>query len=801
MNKLQIPASSPTPAPQNQMAQHANNTGVFLKWAPNDISSLEYASENIQSCTGYSAKDLVQGDTSYPQIIHADDRKTILALIRDSADSHTSHFELPPYRLLHRDGSETWVHHTMTLLNNTKEEAPQYSGHLLNLTKGLEAQKESLHQHLYTMLKLMTDTAPDMIWAKDLDDKYIFANKAICEKLLMCDKGESPLGNNDLFYANREKERRHQHTFGQICLNSDQIIKKTKKPSRFLEDGLVRGEYLALDVHKTPFFCEQGKLIGTIGVGRDVTNDLRIKKALEESEKRYRLLAESVRDVIWTLSPNFTPTYITPSIQELSGYSPDEFLTLPLEVHLPPLYRKKFIAIRKFLSYKLEKKLEKPTHHWEFEFIRKDGSIIWLETIASKVKQEDEDSESFICITRETTKRVKAQQEVVKAKEIALASSQTKSEFLANMSHEIRTPMNGVLGMLQLVRETHLNKEQQGYINTALCAGESLLNLINDILDFSKIEAGKIELTEEPFSLQPLLTSITDSFYNLLNEKNLSMSFTVHNQVPEEMIADSSRLRQILINLLSNAVKFTDKGNISIETTLHPGDRCKSSQLHFKISDEGIGISKEFSPHLFKPFVQADGSSSRKHRGTGLGLSIVSKLVKEMEGSVQIESTTDKGTTVYFDIKVQLMVDPKTKYKETTHPDTPSLAPMHILIVEDEKINAMVVTAMLEKLGQTVTLATNGEAAIALANTKRFDCILMDIQMPDMDGVETTKIIRNNSSGACFDIPIIALTAHAMKGDRERFLNAGMNDYLTKPVAIEEIQELLFKTTDSNPRC
>ncbi len=654
---------------------------------------------------------------------------------------------------------------------------------------------EAKYHELYRMMKLMTDTVPDMIWAKDLDDNYIFANKVICQKLLKCDERESPLGKNDLFFAMRERERGFQHTFGEICTESDQVIKKTRQPARFLEDGLVRGKYLALDIYKAPFFDDTGKLIGSVGAGRDVTLDIRIQKELEESEARYRLLAENVRDVIWILDEQLTPLFVTPSIKELSGYSPKEFRSLPLEMHLPPKYHKKFTVIRKFLNYELENNSHNPTRYWEFEFIRKDGVTIWLETLTSTMRDSDGSFEGFICITRETTKRVKAEQELVKAKEAALAASQTKSEFLANMSHEIRTPMNGVLGMMQLLKDTPLSEEQKGYVNTAIESGASLLNLISDILDFSKIEAGKLELIEEPFSLQPLLESIIDSFYAPLAEKDISIFSTIDEQIPKRIIADPARLRQILTNLISNSVKFTEKGKISIIANITPTGKGKNARLLFKIADTGIGISEKFAKHLFEPFVQADGSSRRKYRGTGLGLSIVKQLVEEMGGSVQLESIEGEGTTIYFDILLQLEKAAQAANRETKATDIPILEPMHILVVEDERVNAMVISAMLQKLGQTVTLATDGKAAIAKVGEQHFDCIFMDIQMPEMDGIETTKIIRNDLSNSCHNTPIIALTAHAMKGDRERFLEAGMNDYLTKPIELSELTELLHRTT------
>ncbi len=652
---------------------------------------------------------------------------------------------------------------------------------------------EAKYQELYGMMKLMTNTVPDLIWAKDLNDNYTFANKVICEKLLKCSENESPIGKGDTYFAMREREKGYQHTFDKACIDSDHIIKQHKKPARFLEDGLVRNTYLALDVHKAPLFNKSGKMIGTVGAGRDVTKDLRIQQELRESESRYRLLAENVRDVIWTLDANLHPMFVTPSIEEITGYSTEEFLKLPLDVHLPRKFHKRFSTIRRFLNNELKNGSNISSRLWEFQFICKDGKTIWLETLTSGTWNEDESFAGFICIARETTRRVKTGQELLLAKEAALAASKTKSEFLANMSHEIRTPMNGVLGMLQLLKDTQLNKEQQTYVNTAIGSGSSLLNLISDILDFSKIEAGKLELTRESFSLENLLESTLSSFYNLTSEKEVMLSYNIGKHIPKWLITDPARLRQILTNLIGNAVKFTDFGKITLSVDIASAKDNGKTHLLFKIVDTGIGISAEKSQYLFEPFVQGDGSSRRKYGGTGLGLSIVKQLVSEMGGAIELESKVGKGTTVNFDILVTLDQGFENPIKIEEKPSPQQDASKHILVVEDEKVNAMVVTAMLEKQGHMVTLATNGKTALELADNKHFDCILMDIQMPDMDGIETTRAIRNNVKSTSQDTPIIAVTAHAMKGDRERFLKVGMNDYLTKPIELDALGKLLRK--------
>lgn len=658
-------------------------------------------------------------------------------------------------------------------------------------------QSENRYRSMYSMVRLMADTLPDLIWAKDLDDRYLFANTAIREKLLKCRAGEILKGKDDLFFATRERNEGHQHTFGEICINSDEIVKKTGKKGRFLEDGLVRGVYLALDVHKAPMFDEKGNIIGTVGAGRDVTNDIKTRKALEESESRFRLLANNIRDVLWIADVNLTPVYVTPSIEAFSGYTPDEFIQQPFITHMTPKYQRRFGGLFKRMVQTIKNNEELSPHFFEFECRRKNGSIVWVEIATSAMWGRNGDLTGFTGMIRDSTKRVREQIELKNAKKIALAASQTKSEFLANMSHEIRTPMNGVLGLLQLLQETELSELQEKYVTTALGAGKSLLKIISDILDFSKIEAGKIECTKGPVSLRPLMSSVMSSFETMVTKDAVHLSCSVDSDIPETVVACGSRLKQVLFNLIGNSVKFTESGSITlVVNTLSPPDE-KKMILRFSVADTGIGMSRKMRDHLFEPFRQEDGSFRRKYGGTGLGLSIVKNLVEMMGGGIQLESLRGQGTNVTFTIMAERLehdsLERESSPKEPIPEKSQTGANGKILVVEDEQINAMVITAMLKALGFEVVHAPDGLEAIKLLKATLFDCIFMDIQMPEMDGIETTREIRHTMTNQNGSVPIIALTAHAMKGDREQFMDAGMNDYLSKPVEVEKLTAVLEK--------
>ena len=647
---------------------------------------------------------------------------------------------------------------------------------------------------IYNLMRLMSDTVPDFIWVKDLDDRYLFANKALCERLLLSETAEEPIGRDFRYFAEREKQRGSGFTFGDDCIDSDAVVRQTGEAGRFLESGLVRGDKLVLDVYKTPLFDEADRLIGTVGVGRDVTQDWRTRQALGESEERYRLLLKNVRDVIWVMDENFRFTFVTPSVTALTGYSPEEFLNLSPYNYLAPRSRLMYeTAVRKGLAREARGIRDESPRRWKFEWQCKDGSVIWVETLISILRNDDGSLRGLIGVSRDTTSQMRVLRDLKQAKEIALAANRAKSEFLANMSHEIRTPMNAILGMMQLLRETPLNREQRGFVDTTLVAGESLLRLISDILDFSKIEAGKVDLDSEPFAPVALVESVLRSFDSLVDQERVGIRYLVHGSPPEWVVADGSRLRQILFNLLGNAVKFTEEGEITVTLEARYHEEGGNANLLFEVRDTGVGIAANLTDRLFEPFVQANGSFRRRYRGTGLGLSIVKRLVGMLGGEVRLSSIEGEGTVVRFSIPVQICGNQETASDDASPAEDPGDVALHVLVVEDEAINAQVVSAMLRNQGHGVVVAPNGRLALETLENEVFDCIFMDIQMPEMDGLETSAAIRQRAGCNRLDIPIIALTAHAIQGDRERFLAAGMDDYLTKPIRAESLREIMWK--------
>ena len=401
----------------------------------------------------------------------------------------------------------------------------------------------------------------------------------------------------------------------------------------------------------------------------------------------------------------------------------------------------------------------------------------------------------FVALVEDITEQKNTESELLAAKEQAEAYTKTKNEFLANMSHEIRTPLNGVLSILQLLETTNPTAEQKEYLGIATRSANRLTRLLSDILDISKIEAGKISLTREVFAVSRLKDSLQDLFSKAFSEKNITLRFVIDDSLPPRLVGDEARLSQILFNLVGNALKFTDHGSVSVEAMGLGPTVADNFQVLFIIRDTGIGISDELLVQIFEPFVQADSSYTRSFQGAGLGLSIVKKLVALMGGELAVDSAPGQGTALYLSLPFTLPSESTDQTRQALLEIQPGPVAARILLVEDDLVSAIIGKLILEKSNYQVFHARNGQEALKLLHDNTVDLILMDIQMPDLDGIEATRLIRADPDPKIRHTPIIALTAHAMVGDRERFLAAGMNSYLTKPFSREiltkKISELL----------
>jgi PAS domain S-box-containing protein len=438
-----------------------------------------------------------------------------------------------------------------------------------------------------------------------------------------------------------------------------------------------------------------------------------------------------------------------------------------------------------------------PVKAFEYRVFAKNASTRFVEQTISLDRDRDGQAVGFVAITRDCTARKEAEEAAAKAKEAAEAANRAKSEFLANMSHEIRTPMNGIIGMTILALDTGLTPYQRECLLTVKSQADCLLTIINDILDFSKVESRKMELESIPF---PLVESINDAIRPLAlgaRGKGLDFASKIAPDVPQHVIGDPVRLRQIVINLIANAIKFTTHGSVTLGIGVESLD-TNGVTLHFCIADTGIGIPAAQQQRVFEPFQQADGSTTRQFGGSGLGLAIASTLVQLMNGRIWVDSEPGAGSTFHFNA---VFATPPTSSVASgvvagaLAGETP-IRPQTVLLAEDNPVNVRVVQGLLAKRGHKVTVVGNGRDAIDAAAQHPFDVVLMDVQMPDVDGFEATIAIRAREQGSGQRVRIIAMTAHAMSGDRDRCIAAGMDDYVSKPIDPRALYGAVERTVD-----
>jgi PAS domain S-box-containing protein len=647
-------------------------------------------------------------------------------------------------------------------------------------------------------------------------------------------------------YANRAVTDRFGYTLNELIGKQVSILLSPGMPSTMLRGAMrgtmqggwsgdivglsKKGEEFWMSL-TTSLLSHENRFLGIVIVSRDITDRKRAEEQLRKSETQFRLLWEKSRDGMRLSDADGRILMVNNAFCELVNLSRAELesrtiavvYTNGLQDHVLKHYQEQFAGRNVAAYFEKQNLLWNDRSVWfavSNAFIEGEGQppillSIFRDITERKVAEGQlarHASDLFVAKSKaeEQARMLEIQAvELRQAKEEALQASQFKSEFVANMSHEIRTPMNGVIGMTGMLLDTPLTGEQREYAEIIRTSGDALLSIINDILDFSKIEAGKMSLECIDFDLRTTVEEAVDLLAPKAHQKGLELSCAVYNDVPVALNGDPGRLRQILVNLVSNAVKFTEKGEVSVRVTLQE-NLVDSVRLRFEVADTGIGISADARGRLFQAFSQADGSTTRKYGGTGLGLRISKQLAELMGGSIDVRSEPGVGSTFWFTARLArqvLTADPR--HRELTagaNGEKPRLQGMplqtpssnvtgaaralRVLVAEDNIVNQKVALRMLTKLGCRADVVANGQEAVDALRTVPYDLVFMDCNMPEVDGFTATEMIRQMEGGDKHTI-IIAMTANALKGDRDKCLAAGMDDYVSKPVSQKALADIV----------
>ncbi|MBN2898743.1 MAG: PAS domain S-box protein [Clostridia bacterium] len=518
----------------------------------------------------------------------------------------------------------------------------------------------------------------------------------------------------------------------------------------------------------------------------DVTLNRELAKNLIRNERRLRLITDNMTDTITQVDNQGVIEFVTPSCWTLLGYSPSDVVG---KHFMDYVYKDDLMMVESSFRKRLKTRENFTTR---IRLIRMDGQTIWVEANGSVVDDENR-RRTIVYVIRDVTEEERYKKELEKSKEEAVSASKSKSEFLANMSHEIRTPMNGIIGMTNITLMDKLTDEQRENMTMVKNSAVSLLGIINSILDFSKIEAGKIELEKMEFDLKELVTRTINPLVVIADQKNIEMEVSYASNLQQKLVGDPGRISQILNNLVYNAIKFTEAGGVYVNfATIEMKNELM--ELRCSVRDTGIGIPKEEQSKMFESFHQVDGSITRKYGGTGLGLAITKGLIRQMDGVIEVNSVLGQGSVFSFSIPMKASNVEKVVNSDRIQIQVPQMdRQLNILLVEDDLVNRKMTRKILEKQNHLVTIATNGKEAVEIFKEANFDLILMDIQMPEMDGIKASKLIKKQCRDRGIYTPIIALTAYAIAGDEERFIEEGMDDYISKPIDLTKFFEVIMR--------
>jgi PAS domain S-box-containing protein len=787
----------------------SQSPSVVLKWRASAGLPIEFATENLTTCLGYPIEELLNGEWHYLNVIHADDLATYqMELAESSDDPACSEIAHLPYRIHTKNGGGKWIQDHKIIIRDEQGRIISYQGLITDITRQRQ-QNRAIHKIAANTLDTSAEITLDkltLLASEALGTDFTLIGKLQqgtqqCKTLSFCAHGTIV---DNIEFDIRNTPCAHAVN-GEICTYPQHVSQQFPEDTWLKEQGIEA--YIGV-----PLLNEQQQIIGFVSAlyCRPISDPqfaedmLKLYAALifAEVERSQALQALNIQKQRLIDAQSISHT------GDWQWYWADNHFSWSEEMYrITDTHKSSFIpSFASFLTQLVHpddrnifKTALQNTHNndvidFKHRIVLNNGEIRHVHQRGKVIRDDSHRASGIQGTMQDITERLKTEQHLLEAKQEAEKATQVKSEFLANMSHEIRTPMNAIVGLVELCLNSDITSKQRDYLERVETAANGLTNLIDDILDFSKMESGKLRLEAVPFILEEMLDQVFSTMADLCRRKQLRLIRPQIEQDCHAVVGDPQRLRQVLINLIGNAIKFTEHGQIEISFT-ELNRTNEHTTLEFNIADTGIGMSAQQQTRLFKAFSQGDSSVTRTYGGTGLGLVISKQLVEQMGGTISVKSQTGMGSRFSFTVTLGLSdINTLRHSHHRANIDTQQLNRIRgarILLVEDNEVNRIVAIELLTQAHLQVDTAENGEIALLKLKQTTYDCVLMDIQMPVMDGYEATRILRKLPD--CATLPVIAMTANVMSVDRNKCLEAGMDDFIGKPILPATLYAALTK--------
>jgi PAS domain S-box-containing protein len=801
-----------------QLAMQGMNDGL---WDWDIASGSVYISPQWKALVGYEDDELENNYENFTRFVHPEDTKRLEQLFENSpvVPKHKLSYE---FKIKHRNGNWRHMMARCVILRNEQGELIRMVGATTDLTHRIEAEQKLINSmdqmKILSRISFMFNSV-----AEDFEQPiqeaigiigkhsgvsrvYVFENSSdgvfASNTFEWCQPGVAPLIEElqnvpysalQTFQRTLKKQGIVASDLSSVAPVVQNLLSKKGVKSLMIMPFYVQDElrgFVGFDdcAQHRPWESADVELLRTFTnlIGNIFERQQAEYKVLQ-SEERYRSLVDNLTEVIFQTNQQSELIFLNPAWQEITGYSPDESLDMSLTDYLITEDQHEFRALQILL---FEHKIDFCRQVMRIRI--KDGSIRYVEVFARLIEGKWGQAEGLSGTLTDVTEQQIIKDKLIKAKELAEKASMAKAQFLSVMSHEIRTPLNAMLGISHLLIRQQPRPDQEENLRMLKFSGENLLSLINDILDFNKIESGKITIEKNSFDLRKLCNSLQKSLSLKADEKGVGLELNIDGEVPATIIGDSTRLTQILNNLLDNAIKFTHQGTVGLTIKVLK-KASRSAVLRFRVSDTGIGIPQESLTTIFEAFTQVHEGNKQQYGGTGLGLAIIKRLLDLLGSKIEVKSIAGKGSTFSFDLAFDLADEKQPSLPQQTEKAAPQqgLQEASLLLVEDNPLNMLVLVQFFEIWGVHPDVAENGLQAVGKIKEKNYDVVLMDLHMPEMDGIEATRFVREELG--LTDLPIIALTANALPGIRQKVLAAGMNDYISKPFEPEDLFQTVMK--------